>query len=160
MHVIAAKAVALKEALTPEFKEYQKKIISNAKTLAQELTCEGFRIVAGGTDTHLLLVDLTDKDMTGKEAAAFLDQARITVNKNLIPYDKKSPFLTSGIRLGTPAVTTRGMGLPEMKKIASIIADCIIGKGAPQVIEDSKKKVGALVKKFPLYKPLLKEFKV
>ncbi len=159
MHVIAAKAVALKEALSPEFKVYQKKIVSNAKALAQELADKGFRIVAGGTDTHLMLVDLTDKDMTGKDAAAFLDQARITVNKNLIPYDKKSPFLTSGLRLGTPAATTRGMGAPEMKKIASIISDCVVAKGDPSVIAESKKKVGALVKKFPLYKPLLKEFK-
>ncbi len=160
MHVIAAKAVALKEALTPEFKAYQKKVVSNAKVLAEELSKKGFRIVAGGTDTHLLLVDLTDKDMTGKEAAAFLDQARITVNKNLIPFDKKSPFLTSGIRLGTPAATTRGMGGNEMKQIAAIIFEVIMAKGEPQAIEAGRKKVSGLVKKFPLYKPLLKEFGV
>ncbi|HQP91259.1 MAG TPA: serine hydroxymethyltransferase [Candidatus Omnitrophota bacterium] len=160
MHVIAAKAVALKEALTPEFKAYQKKLVANAKTLAGELEKKGFRIVAGGTDTHLMLVDLTDKEMTGKEAAAFLDQARITVNKNLIPYDKKSPFQTSGIRLGTPAATTRGMGEPEMKEIADIISKVIIAKGSADVIEESKKRVARLVKKFPLYKPLLKEFKI
>lgn len=160
MHVIAAKAVALKEALTPEFKAYQKKVVSNAKVLAEELSKKGFRIVAGGTDTHLLLVDLTDKDMTGKEAAAFLDSSRITVNKNLIPFDKKSPFLTSGIRLGTPAATTRGMGASEMKQIAAIISEVIMGKGEPQAIEAGRKKVSGLVKKFPLYKPLLKEFGV
>jgi glycine hydroxymethyltransferase len=160
MHVIAAKAVALKEALTPEFKSYQKKIVANAKELAAALAKKGFRIVAGGTDTHLLLVDLTDKEVTGKEAAAFLDVARVTVNKNLIPFDKKSPFLTSGIRLGTPAATTRGMGAPEMRRIAGIIADVIISKGDPSVIEEARKKVAQLVKKFPLYRPLLKEFKV
>ncbi|HAJ56288.1 MAG TPA: serine hydroxymethyltransferase [Candidatus Omnitrophica bacterium] len=160
MHVIAAKAVAFKEALMPEFKNYQKKIVINAKSLAQELSKKGFRIVAGGTDTHLLLVDLTDKDLTGKEAAAYLDQARITVNKNLIPFDKKSPFLTSGIRLGTPAATTRGMGVIEMRQIAAIIAEVLINKGEPSVIEEARKKVAKLVKKFPLYKPLLKEFKV
>lgn len=160
MHVIAAKAVALKEALAPEFKQYQKKTVANAKMLAEALDKKGFRIVAGGTDTHLLLVDVTDKEVTGKEAAAFLDEARITVNKNLIPFDKKSPFLTSGIRLGTPAVTTRGMGTLEMRRIAGIIADVVIHKGEPFVIEEARKKVAQLVKKFPLYHPLLKEFKV
>jgi glycine hydroxymethyltransferase len=158
MHVVAAKAVALKEALTPEFKAYQKKVVANAKTLAQELAKKGFRIVAGGTDTHLLLVDLTDKDLTGKDAAAYLDEARITVNKNLIPFDKKSPFLTSGIRLGTPAATTRGMGASEMRQIASIISDVLVNKGEASVIDGARGRVAKLVKKFPLYKPLLKEF--
>ncbi|MBI5873117.1 MAG: serine hydroxymethyltransferase [Candidatus Omnitrophica bacterium] len=158
MHVVAAKAVALKEALTSEFKAYQKKVVANAKTLAQELAKKGFRIVAGGTDTHLLLVDLTDKDLTGKDAAAYLDEARITVNKNLIPFDKKSPFLTSGIRLGTPAATTRGMGASEMRQIASIISDVLVNKGEASVIDGARGRVAKLVKKFPLYKPLLKEF--
>ncbi len=161
MHVIAAKAVALKEALGPDFKSYQKKVVANARVLAEELKKKGFRIVAGGTDTHLLLVDLTDKELTGKEAAAYLDQARITVNKNLIPFDKKSPFLTSGIRLGTPAVTTRGMGVSQMRQIASIISDVLCNKeGLESVIEAAKARVSKLVKEFPLYKPLLKEFKV
>ncbi len=160
MHVVAAKAVALKEALSPGFKAYQKKLVANAKTLADELSKKGFRIVAGGTDTHLMLADLTDKDMTGKEAAVFLDQARVTVNKNLIPFDKKSPFLTSGIRLGTPAATTRGMGKPEMKQIADIISRVVLGKGSEAVIADCRNRVSKLAKKFPLYKPLLKELKI
>jgi len=159
MHVIAAKAVALKEALAPEFKVYQKKIIVNAKTLAESLAKKGFRIVSGGTDTHLLLVDLSDKQINGKEAAAFLDKARITVNKNLIPYDKLSPFLTSGLRLGTPAATTRGMGPKEMRLIADIISDVILNKGDEDVLEKSRKKVASLVRKFPLYKPLIREYK-
>lgn len=159
MHVIAAKAVALKEALAPEFKVYQKKVIANAKTLAESLAKKGFRIVSGGTDTHLLLVDLSDKQLNGKEAAIFLDKARITVNKNLIPYDKLSPFLTSGLRLGTPAATTRGMGLKEMRLIADIISDVILSKGDEGVLEKSRKKIAALVRKFTLYKPLIKEYK-
>jgi glycine hydroxymethyltransferase len=159
MHVVAAKAVALKEALAPEFKKYQKKVVVNAKALAHSLAKKGFRIVSGGTDTHLLLVDLTDKKIDGKEAAAFLDQARITVNKNLIPFDKRSPFLTSGLRLGTPAVTTRAMGAREMKIIADLIADVIGARGEESAISAAKKKVEKLVRQFPLYAPLLKEFK-
>ncbi len=160
MHVVAAKAVALKEALEPGFKAYQKKIVANAAALASEMSKKGFRIVSGGTDTHLLLVDLTDKDVTGKEAAAALDQARITVNKNLIPYDKRSPFQTSGLRLGTPAVTTRGMGVAEMRVIAGIIAEVITAKGSPQTLEAARKKVAGWVKAFPLYKELLGQFQV
>jgi glycine hydroxymethyltransferase len=159
MHVVAAKAVALKEALAPEFKKYQKKVVVNAKALAQCLAKKGFRIVSGGTDTHLLLVDLTDKKIDGKEAAELLDQARITVNKNLIPFDKRSPFLTSGLRLGTPAVTTRAMGAREMKIIADLIADVIFARGEESAISAAKKKVEKLVRQFPLYAPLLKEFK-
>ncbi|MFA5039068.1 MAG: serine hydroxymethyltransferase [Candidatus Omnitrophota bacterium] len=159
MHVIAAKAVALKEALNPSFKKYQRRILDNAKTLAAVLAGKGLRIVSGGTDTHLLLVDLTQQELTGKEAAAMLDASRITVNKNLIPFDKKSPFQTSGLRLGTPAVTTRGMGPREMKQIASIICDVIASKGEAGAALAASKKVEALVRKFPLYKPLWKEFK-
>ena len=159
MHVIAAKAVALKEALDPAFKKYQQKIVSNAKTLAESLAEKGMRIVSGGTDTHLMLVDLTGQELTGKEAAAFLDRSRITVNKNLIPFDKKSPFQTSGLRLGTPAVTTRGMGMREMKQIASIIYDVVSSKGQEESILSGAKNVEALVKKFPLYQPIWKEFK-
>lgn len=160
MHVIAAKAVALKEALSPEFKKYQKKVIMNAKALADELEKRGFRIVSGGTDTHLLLVDLTDKEMTGKVAAEILDKARITVNKNLVPFDKKSSFVTSGLRLGSPAVTTRGMGVSEMRNIAEMISEVISSGGEEAVIKKAQKKVAVLVKKFPLYPGLLKEFKV
>jgi len=121
MHVIAAKAVALKEASSPNFKAYQKQIVKNAKALAEGLTSKGFRIVSYGTDTHLMLVDLSNKKITGKVAAKALDKARITVNKNLIPFDMKSPAVTSGIRLGTPAATTRGMKEKEMYKIANLI---------------------------------------
>jgi len=159
MHVVAAKAVALKEALAPEFKKYQQRIVANAKALAAELAKKGLRIVSGGTDTHLMLVDLTDKDITGKEAAIMLDSARITVNKNLIPFDKKSPFLTSGLRLGTPAVTTRGMGIPEMRVIASIISDVVAAREEEKAILGAQDRVEGLVRKFPLYKELLKKYK-
>lgn len=159
MHVIAAKAVALKEALSPGFKAYQKKVVSNAKVLAESLAQKGFRIVSGGTDTHLLLVDLSDKQISGKEAAELLDKARITVNKNLIPFDKKSAFLTSGLRLGTPAVTTRGMGAGEMRLIARMIADVLVSGDKAAVLRRAQKEVAGLVRRFPLYKPLLKEFK-
>lgn len=160
MHVIAAKAVAFKEALSADFKKYQKRIVVNAKALASELEERGFRIVSGGTDTHLMLVDLTDKQISGKEAAEILDQARITVNKNLIPFDKKGPFLTSGLRLGTPAVTTRGMGVKEMRCIAQIISNVVASRGEEAVMKEARKKVDTLVKKFPLYKTLLRQFKV
>ncbi|MEK7850209.1 MAG: serine hydroxymethyltransferase [Candidatus Omnitrophota bacterium] len=156
MHVIAAKAVALKEALSPEFKKYQKKIVANAAALASAMAKNGFRIVSGGTDTHLLLVDLTDKQISGKEAAITLDRARITVNKNLIPFDKQSPFLTSGLRLGTPAVTTRGMGIAEMRLIAGIIASVVSTRGDEASIKSALKKVAGLVREFPLYNNLLK----
>ncbi len=160
MHVIAAKAVAFKEALAPEFNAYQKRIVTNAATLAGALAKRGFRIVSGGTDTHLLLVDLSDKEITGKEAAAWLDRARITVNKNLIPFDKKGPFQTSGLRLGTPAVTSRGMGAAEMRAIAGMIGDVITSRGAETAIAKAAQGVAALVRRFPLYKSLLKEFGV
>lgn len=159
MHVVAAKAVALKEALEPEFKKYQHRIVANAKVLAEALAKKGFRIVSGGTDTHLLLVDLTDKEVSGKEAAAMLDLARITVNKNLIPFDKRSPFLTSGLRLGTPAVTTRGMGGTEMRQIASAIASVISSRGEEAALRQTQKEVGRLVRRFPLYQNLLKQCK-
>ena len=125
MHVIAAKAVAFGEALTGEFKTYQKQVIDNAKVFAKTLEELGYRIVTGGTDNHLFMVDLTSKDISGKDAAAVLDKVRITVNKNLIPFDTKSPVVTSGIRIGTPAVTTRGMKQEEMKRIAHLIDQAI-----------------------------------
>lgn len=154
MHVIAAKAVALKEAETKEFREYQKQIVKNSRALASSLKDLGFRIVSGGTDTHLSLVDLGTKYLTGKEAAIVLDRVHITVNKNLIPFDKKPAALTSGIRLGTPAVTTRHMKESEMKEIARIINLALSNKDDKKAIIECTKKVSDLVKKFPLYPEL------
>lgn len=156
MHVIAAKAVCFKEALKPEFKKYQTQIIKNCKVLSQEMERLGYRIVAGGTDTHLFLVDLTNKNITGKEAATVLDRTGITVNKNLIPYDPQSPFVASGIRIGTPAVTTRGMKETQMKAIAQLINKVLSDPHNEKNIQDVKKEVSVLVKKFPLYKDLIK----
>jgi len=151
MHVIAAKAVAMKEALTDEFKAYQKQIVINARTIAEGLTAEGFRLVSGGTDNHLMLVDLTDKGITGKDAGKALDQAGITVNQNMIPFDTRSPMVTSGIRLGTPAITTRGMKEEEMKFIARIIAHILKDINNEKRIQEVKKEVTSLCEKFPLY---------
>jgi glycine hydroxymethyltransferase len=152
MHVIAAKAVAFKNALKPAFKEYQKQIVKNAKTLCESLKEMGYRIVSGDTDTHLMLVDLSDKGVTGKEATTLLDKAGITVNKNLIPFDKQKPTVASGIRLGTPAMTTRGMKEKEMKNIAGYINKVILNKEDEKVIEAVKKEVRELLKSFPLYR--------
>ncbi|MCM8761022.1 MAG: serine hydroxymethyltransferase [Candidatus Omnitrophica bacterium] len=159
MHVIAAKAVCFKEALSPEFKSYQKRILKNCKAFASEMARLGYRIVAGGTDTHLFLVDLTSKNITGKEAAAVLDRAGITVNKNLIPYDKQSPFVTSGVRIGTPAVTTRGMKEPEMRFIAQLIDRVLSEPTSERVLDEVRKEVKKLVNRFPLYKNLIKRLK-
>ena len=126
MHVIAGKAVCLKEALTDEYKEYQKQVVKNAACLAQALTERGFKIVSGGTDNHLMLVDLQNLDLTGKEVEKLLDSVHITANKNTVPNDPKSPFVTSGIRLGTPAVTTRGFKEEDMKEVAKIIASAVL----------------------------------
>lgn len=156
MHVIAAKAVCFKEALKPEFKKYQAQILKNCKALSNEMGKLGYRIVAGGTDTHLFLADLTNKKITGKEAAAVLDKAGITVNKNLIPFDTQSPFIGSGIRIGTPAVTTRGMKEPEMKKIARFIDKVLSQADDEKNILEVRKEVSVLVKAFPLYKGLIK----
>ncbi|MCX7775739.1 MAG: serine hydroxymethyltransferase [Spirochaetaceae bacterium] len=150
MHVIAGKAVAFKEALDPSFAEYIDRVLANAKVLAEALSAGGARIVSGGTDNHLMLVDLTPLGITGKEAEKWLDEANITVNKNGIPFDKKSPFITSGIRVGTPAVTTRGMGKTEMQTIASFIMDVLKSKGDAQVISRVKQEVLALTARFPL----------
>jgi glycine hydroxymethyltransferase len=149
MHVIAAKAVGLKEVLQPEFKEYQKQIVKNAKKLAEELMNRGFELVSGGTDNHLMLVDLTNKNITGKEAQHMLDQVNITCNKNGIPFDTQSPFVTSGIRLGTPAVTARGMVEEDMTEIAELISLTLsdFDRNKEEVI----KRVDALVGKYPLY---------
>jgi glycine hydroxymethyltransferase len=151
MHIIAAKAVAFKEALAPEFKEYQLQIIKNAKALADELKNHGFRLVSGGTDNHLMLVDLTATGVTGKEAQETLDRAAITVNKNGIPFDTKGPQVTSGIRIGTPAVTTRGMKENEMRQIASYIAEVIKNISNEKKIQAVAEKVKAICAKFPLY---------
>lgn len=151
MHVIAAKAVAFKEALEPSFKEYQAQIIRNAQAMADELLSLGFSLVSGGTDNHLLLVDLTNKDITGKDAQEFLDQAWITANKNTIPFETKSPMVTSGIRLGTPALTSRGMKENEMRIVARLIGKVVEAKGAPAVIEQVRKEVGELTDRFPIY---------
>lgn len=147
MHVIAGKAVCFKEALTPEFKEYQKQIIKNAKVLAEELMNRGFKLVSGGTDNHLMLVDLTNKGVTGKDAEAMLDEVGITVNKNAIPFDKQKPNIASGIRIGTPAMTTRGMKEEEMKTIAELIDRTIKGEDKEKIKEDVLK----LTSRFPIY---------
>lgn len=151
-HVIAAKAVCFKEALSDEFKEYQKKIVENAKTLAEELKSLGYRLVAGGTDTHLILVDLKNKGITGRDAENALGKANITVNRNTIPYDPQKPFIASGIRLGTPALTTRGMGKPEMKKIAQLIDKILTNIGNENIYEEVREEVKELTESFPLYK--------
>jgi glycine hydroxymethyltransferase len=151
MHVIAAKAVALKEALTPDFKLYQEQIIKNAKVLAQRLMSQGFRLVSEGTDNHLMLVDLRKSELTGKVAQETLDKARITVNRNAVPFDTRSPFITSGIRIGTPAVTSRGMKESEMEFIADFIARALDNVGAEGVLRSVADEVGQLCQKFPVY---------
>jgi len=154
MHVIAAKAVAFKEALGPEFREYQAQIVRNAKALAETLTGEGLRLVSGGTDNHLMSIDLQPQGLTGKEVEAFLGTADITVNKNTIPYDPQKPWVTSGIRVGVPAVTTRGMKEPEMKVIGTLLARAIKSKGEAGALAQVKKEVHELTAAFPLYQAL------
>ena len=151
MHVVAAKAVAFKEALSDEFKVYQQQVLDNAKALADELVKKGFRIVSGGTDNHLMLVDLRSKNITGKEAQFLLDEIGITANRNTIPFEPLSPFVTSGIRLGTPALTTRGLKEDDIREVADIIADVIENREDSAVIEAAKAKVQTICKKFPLY---------
>ena len=151
MHVIAGKALAFGEALKPEFREYCKKIIFNSKILAEELKSRKYNIISGGTDTHLILIDLTNKNITGKLAEKRLESAGITTNKNMIPFDKKSPMITSGIRIGTPALTTRGMGSDEMIKIAALIDKVISNIDDDIVIDNIKKEVLELCSRFELY---------
>lgn len=151
MHVIAAKAVALKEALTPEFRLYQQQIVKNAKALATALMNKGFRLVSGGTDNHLMLVDLRQSEITGKVAQETLDKARITVNRNTVPFETRSPFVTSGIRIGTPAVTTRGMKEKEMSSIAEFIARALNHVGDESALQSVANDVRELCKKFPVY---------
>ena len=155
MHVIAAKAVAFKLALKPEFKEYQKQVLANAKTLAESLNDAGFRLVSGGTDVHLVLVDLRPKNITGKKAEKVLETAGITVNKNTIPFDPEKPMVTSGIRIGTPALTSRGMKEGEMKTIAGWIAEAIDKADNETALADIRKRVEKLCENFPLYEDRL-----
>lgn len=151
MHVIAAKAVSFKEAMEPNFKNYQAQILKNAKALSAELIQKGFRLVAGGTDNHLMLIDLRNKNITGKDAERALDEAGITVNKNTIPFDPQSPFVTSGIRVGTPAVTTRGMKEAEMKRIAEIIDLVITHRENTEMMDKAKVMIKELTGGFPLF---------
>ena len=150
MHVIAGKAVCFGEALKPEFKEYQKQLVKNAAVLAKALVDKGFRIVSGGTDNHLMLVDLRPKQATGKDVATALDKALITVNKNMIPFDPEKPMVTSGIRIGTPAVTTRGMKEPEMLKIADFINRAVENKDNDEALAKIAEEVREFTKAFPL----------
>jgi glycine hydroxymethyltransferase len=151
MHVIAAKAVALREALTPEWRAYQRQIVANAAALARALMGRGYRLVTGGTETHLMLLDLTAQGVTGKEAQEALDRAWITVNKNTIPFETRSPMVTSGIRVGTPAVTTRGMREPEMETIADLIDRVLRARGDARAEGEVRAEVAALTAQFPLY---------
>lgn len=151
MHVIAAKAVAFGEAQKPEFKEYQAQVIANSKALAESLTAEGIRIVSGGSDNHVMLLDVSALGLTGKVAEHVLDEVGITVNKNTIPFDTASPFITSGVRIGTPAVTSRGFKEAEMKEIASIIAKLLKNNEDAEVLKEAKERVATLTSNFPLY---------
>ncbi len=152
VHVVAAKAVCFQEALQPEFIVYQKRVVANARALAQTLMDEGFRLVSGGTDTHLMLVDVFSKGLRGKEAEEALDRARITVNKNAIPFDTNKPFNPSGIRLGSPAVTTRGFEEAEMREVGSLIAEVLHHITSEEAIASVRQQVGALTARFPLYR--------
>ena len=151
MHVIAAKAVCFKEAMSEEFKEYQRQVVKNAKKLAQVLMESGFKLVSGGTDNHLMLVDLTDKRITGKEAEEALGKVGITVNKNTIPGDTQSPFVTSGIRIGTPAITTRGMKEKEMEKVGEFIAETLNNIGNEKKYAIIREEVRKLCEEFMFY---------
>ena len=151
MHVIAAKAVAFKEALQPEFKQYQQQVINNARTLAAELVKRGFKLTSGGTDNHLMLVDFSGTEITGKVAEETLDKAGITANKNTVPFETRSPFVTSGIRIGTPAATTHGLKEPEMALVAGFIADAIANIENEEKLLSIKCQVNELMKRFPLY---------
>lgn len=154
MHVIAAKAVCLKEALSPEFAAYQRQVVANAKALAAGMDAQGFRVVSGGTDNHLMLIDLTPKGLNGKEAQEALDRAKITVNKNAIPFDSLPPSKASGIRLGTPSLTTRGMREPQMEQVAQLINEVLTRREDPQAVAAVARKVDALTDQFPLYADL------
>ncbi len=154
MHIIAAKAVAFKEALAPQFKQYQQQVLANAQAFAAALSAKGFRIVAGGTDNHLFMVDLRPKSITGKEAAGLLDRVQITVNKNLVPFDPAPPTVASGIRIGTPAVTTRGMKEPEMSHIADLIDRAVQNRDDEAELDKIRRDVEHLAQQFPIYTQL------
>jgi glycine hydroxymethyltransferase len=152
MHVIAAKAVAFLEALQPDFKDYQRNVKANAKLMARILMQRGYSIVSGGTENHMFLVDLINKDITGKDADAALDSAHITVNKNAVPNDPRSPFVTSGLRMGTPAVTTRGFGPAEIEQLTGWIADLLDDIGDQRRLHAIREQVTALCRRFPVYR--------
>ena len=152
MHVIAAKAVAFQEAMQPEFKDYQQRVLDNARAMVARLQARGFAIVSGGTDNHLFLIDLSERDLTGKDADLALGRAHITVNKNAVPNEKRSPFITSGIRIGTPAITTRGFGVAQAEQVADWIADVLDDAENPEVLERVKREVCALCADFPVYR--------
>ena len=151
MHVIAGKAVAFKEVLSPDFKLYCEQIVSNAKALCSSLTGAGSRVVSGGTDNHLFLLSLVDRDITGKMAQIALDRAGVTTNKNMVPFDPRKPMVTSGLRIGTPAVTTRGMREPEMAEIAGFIQRVLENPGDVNELDAVREEVAALCRRFPLY---------
>jgi glycine hydroxymethyltransferase len=151
MHVIAAKAVALLEALQPAFKAYQRQVVANARAMAQALQERGHRIVSGGTDNHLFLLDLIGREYTGKDADAALGRAHITVNKNAVPNDPRPPFVTSGLRIGTPAITTRGFGLDESRQVAHWIADLLDAMGDEAAVQRVREQVLAICGRFPVY---------
>jgi glycine hydroxymethyltransferase len=158
MHVIAAKAVALKEAMAPEFREYQAQIVRNAKAMAEAIARRGFRLVSGGTDNHLFLVNLKDTPMTGKDAQEALDRVAITVNKNTVPFETRSPFVTSGIRAGTPAITSRGMKEREMERIGNLIADILEAPADAAVQKRVSASVREICEAFPLYRNHLEAY--
>jgi glycine hydroxymethyltransferase len=160
MHIIAAKAVAFKQAMSDEFRTYQKRVVENAATLAEALKVKGHRLVAGGTDTHLMLMNFIDiPKVTGKKVEIALDKAGITANKNTVPFDPEKPFVTSGVRLGTPAVTTRGMGPDEMKRIADFIDRGIANRLKDEVLAEIAQDVEQFCAKFPLYPELQAEYR-
>ena len=151
MHIIAAKAVAFGEALRPAFREYCEAVVANARALAQGLIADGYRVVSGGTDTHLFMLSLVDRDTTGKAAQVALERAGITANKNMVPFDPRKPAVTSGVRIGTPAVTTRGMRAAEMKEIAGLIGRVLAHPGDVEELDRVRADVEALCRRFPLY---------
>ena len=154
MHIIAAKAIAFNEALQPDFKVYAQQVIDNAKAMSQALLSKNYKLISGGTDTHVVLIDLTNKNISGKVAEKTLERAGITVNKNMVPFDKKSPFVTSGIRIGSPAITTRGMGEGEMVQIINLIDKIINNVEDESIIKKVKTEVQTLCSLFPLYNEL------
>jgi glycine hydroxymethyltransferase len=150
-HVIAGKAVAFGEALKPDFQQYSAQVIDNARALASQLQTRGLKLVSNGTDNHLMLVDLQNIGLTGKQADQLVSEVNITANKNTVPFDPQSPFVTSGLRLGSPAMTTRGMGIAEFTEIGNIIADRLLSPGSETVTQDCRQRVAALCDRFPLY---------